>query len=72
MLESLKALGRDNALLLDCTRLRDVPCLRVFALGGIRTLDADPEVVDPQKLYYKARVKRSCFVLDDVSARAAA
>ncbi|KAG5180797.1 hypothetical protein JKP88DRAFT_323058 [Tribonema minus] len=66
MMESLKALGRDNALLLDCSALREVPCLRVFALGSIRTLDADPELVDPRKLFYKSHVKRTCFVLDNI------
>jgi hypothetical protein len=67
-LEALKLLGRDNALTLDCSALREVPCLSVFALAVVRTLDEDPGLGDPLVARYKESVRRTCFVVDHVSA----
>ncbi|CAM9454524.1 unnamed protein product [Pylaiella littoralis] len=64
----MKAFGTQNALLLDLSPLMSVPSLRVFCLESTQTLDEDPEglLQDPLVQQYNSRVRRCCYVLDDI------
>ncbi|CAM9205881.1 unnamed protein product [Scytosiphon promiscuus] len=67
-IKRMKAFGMHNALLLDLSPLMAVPSLRVFCLESTQTLDEDPEghFQDPLVQQYNSRVRRSCYVLDDI------
>ncbi|CAM9317871.1 unnamed protein product, partial [Hapterophycus canaliculatus] len=74
-IKRMKAFGRQNALLLDLSPLMAVPSLRVFCLESTQTLDEDPEGLfqarnislhDPLVQQYNSRVRRCCYVLDDI------
>lgn len=67
-IDELKIFGMQNALLLDLSSLMAVPSLRVFCLASTQTLDEDPEQLyqDPLVQQYNSRVRRCCYVLDDI------
>ncbi|CAM9803922.1 unnamed protein product [Ectocarpus sp. 6 AP-2014] len=67
-IKRMKSFGMQNALLLDLSPLMAMPRLRVFCLESTQTLDEDPEGVfqDPLVQQYNSRVRRSCYVLDDI------
>eukprot|EP00903_Cladosiphon_okamuranus_P016099 g14860.t1 len=67
-IKRMQKFGMQNALLLDLSALMEVPSLRVFCLESTQTLDEDPEGMfqDPLVQQYNSRVRRSCYVLDDI------
>eukprot|EP00752_Nemacystus_decipiens_P011328 g10066.t1 len=67
-IKRMQKFGMQNALLLDLSAMMEVPSLRVFCLESTQTLDEDPEGMfqDPLVQQYNSRVRRSCYVLDDI------
>ncbi|CAM9744742.1 unnamed protein product [Ascophyllum nodosum] len=73
--DQLKSFGRQNALLLDLSPMMAVPSCRIFCLASTQTLEEDPErlfqasctrPMDPLVQQFNSRVRRCCYVLDDI------
>ncbi|CAM9842498.1 unnamed protein product [Chrysoparadoxa australica] len=64
MMEALKAVGQESAMVLDCSQLRKDPATLIFTLANMPTLDSEPVKEDPKVTHFKKCIKNFHFVLD--------